>query len=161
MRMSVGENMWYDPEVKNFLMLDVTDEIPVQHTQVIDGVELVPKEDFHVTLVAAGKIAASAAQADELIAKIARYVREHSHKVAFIGLDDVRYVCRDGDEMTLIAPARVSGVEKLLEIVREMIPDARPPFLHVTLAKNTASPYGIGVHSVEDLRKYCESVQCK
>lgn len=158
MRISVGENMWHDTEVKHFLMLDVTDEIPVQHAQVVDGAELVPKEEFHVTLVAAGKIAPSAAQADELIASITRYVQENSHHVTFEGLDGVRYICRDGDEMTLIAPARVSGVEELLEIVREMIPDARPPFLHVTLAKNAASPYGIGVYSMEDLGRYCEEL---
>lgn len=48
--------------------------------------------------------------------------------------------------------------EELLEIVREMVPDARPPFLHVTLAKNAASPYGIGVHSVEDFGKYCREL---
>lgn len=156
MRINITERIWRDPEVKNYVMLDVTEDVGGQEAAVIDGTLLLPKDEYHVTLVAAGKIAGDdPRRTGELLQDLEEYLRANPDAVRFERLGDDRYVCRDGEEMTLIAPAEIVGIEGLRRVVTRHVPDYKPAFPHVTLLKNEQSPYGIGVNSTEDFQALC------
>ncbi|HMS92901.1 MAG TPA: hypothetical protein PKD28_00800 [Candidatus Saccharibacteria bacterium] len=160
-RTNITEQIWYDPEVKHYIMLDVTEQIPEQTMQVFDGTELFPKDEYHVSLVAAGKLSEDPATVAGIVDDVRSFLHDNPEAVAFQGLGDERYVCRDGDEMTLIAPARIVALDGLRGVVRRRIPEYEPAFSHVTLLKSASSPYGIGINSDSDLAAYCQKVEEK
>lgn len=152
----ITEKIWYDLEVKSYVMLDVTEEIGEQKPLKVNGIELLPKEEYHVTLVAAGKIA----DGDEkltrnLISDISKYLLSNPESVSFGGLGDERFTCHKDGETTLIAPAVIIGIEGLRKVVTSRIVNYKPAFPHVTLLKSENSLYGIGVNSQDDLEQYC------
>ncbi|MFZ1258597.1 MAG: hypothetical protein WAQ25_03950 [Candidatus Saccharimonas sp.] len=157
-RVNITENIWYDPEVKNYVMLDVTDAVGAQEARVIDGVDLLPKHEYHVTLVPAGKLGKTALEVAAIINNIESFLKQHPAVMQFQKLGTERYICRKDDEMTLIAPAVITGLDALRAIVRQRVPDYQPAFPHVTLLKSANSPYGIGINSQKDLANYCIKV---
>jgi hypothetical protein len=48
----LGQSVWYDPDSNGCIGLDVTDNIPTQAHRSIDGVLLLPKEEYHCSLAA-------------------------------------------------------------------------------------------------------------
>lgn len=161
MRSNITKKIWHDPEVKNYIMLDVTDEIPPQQMQTIDNVELLPKDEYHVSLVPASKLSEDASVVQDVVQDVTRLLRENPGVVVFEGLGEERYVCRKNGEVTMIAPAIIIGVESLRQIVRQYVPDYAPAFPHVTLLKSANSPYGIGVNSEDDLQLMCKRLGVK
>ena len=152
------QKIWRDAEGTNYIMFDVTEEVGEQQARVVDGVELLPKEEYHVSLVPAGRLSNDVTVVETVINDVRAFVRDNPNMVVFGSLDDERYVCTKGDEKTLIAPANVLGLEGLCAVVRRYVPDYAPVFSHVTLLKSANSRYGIGVNSADDLRMYCRKI---
>lgn len=157
-RQNITEKIWYDPEVKSYIMLDVTDEIVPPQPLMIDNTKLLPKDEYHCTLVPAGKLSDSPEKVARVINEVTDYLHFSPNAVRFIGLGDNYYFCKDGDEATLVAEAMIVGLVGLRKIVQQTIPDYKPAFPHITLLKNEQSLYGIGIHSAEDLKKLCKKV---
>lgn len=157
-RVNLTESIWYDPEVKNYVMLDVTGSVDKQGSQVIGGLELLPKDEYHVTLVPAGKLGKTALETSLILGGIEELLASHPGVIEFQGLGPERYICCKDDETTLIAPALITGLDALRVIVQQNVKDYSPAFPHVTLLKSANSPYGIGIHSAEDLAAYCRKL---
>lgn len=155
-RQELGSSVWYDNEGSGYVMLDITDSIPLQHERVIDGQLLTPKSEYHCTLVPVRKIVENSDQENQLIGVIQAALARKS--VIFSGLSDARYVCEKEDEMTVIAPAQLDGLEELNQVVRRISPDFTGVFAHVTLLKNENSAFGISVVSLEALAARCRKV---
>lgn len=155
MGIQLAEHIWLTPEKHNYIMLDVTGRIPPQFSLVVDGVELFPKEEYHISLVAADKITATPEESQLLVSEIAKFLRANPKGIYFEGLTKERYICRDGDEVTMIAPANIAGLNKLYGIILRYVSDYRPAVPHVTLLKSESSIYGIGIHSEADFRTLC------
>lgn len=155
MRTHLTESVWYDPDVKNYVMLDVTDAITPPTSLMIDDVELLPKDEYHCTLVPVGKLLEDDF-ARVLLGDISEYLSQNA--VEFDGLTGEYHLCRKQEEVTLIASARIVGLDGLREVVRRHVPDYQPPFPHVTLLKSANSPYGIGVNSDADYDALCRPI---
>lgn len=158
-RVHITEKIWYDPEVKNYVMLDVTDDIehPVA-TIIKPPTVLLPKDEYHCTLVAAGKLSANHDQVREVIEDIKAYLLEHPNMVTFEGIGTDYYYCCKDDESTLIVSALVTGLDGLRDVVRRTFPEYSESSPHITLLKSENSPYGIGINSPTDLNQYCERI---
>lgn len=154
MRAHLTESVWYDPDVKNYVMLDVTDAITPLTSLMIGDVELLPKDEYHCTLVPVGKLLEDDA-AGVLLDDIGEYLSQNT--VEFDGLTGDYHLCRKQGEVTLIASARIMGLDGLRE-VRRHVSDYQPPFPHVTLLKSANSPYGIGVNSDADYDALCRPI---
>lgn len=155
----LSKKIWRDAEGTNYIMLDVTDEIGSQQARTVEGVELLPKDEYHVTLVPAGKLSGDESVVELVIDEVRTFLAHNPDEVVFEELSGERYVCTKGDEMTLIAPAIVLGLDGLRGVVRRHVPDYAPTFPHVTLLKSANSRYGIGVNSVDDLQAYCRKLE--
>lgn len=154
-RIYLNERIWRDPETKNYILLDISDEIGEQQAEIVDGVELLPKNEYHITLVPAGKLSDNHEIVEVIIDDIDKFLNNNPDAITFEGLGPERYVCRDGDEMTLIARATITGQDSLRRIIQRHIPGYRPAFPHVTLLKSASSPYGIGINSLEEFGRLC------
>lgn len=100
MRAHLTESVWYDPDVKNYVMLDVTDAITPLTSLMIGDVELLPKDEYHCTLVPVGKLLEDDA-AGVLLDDIGEYLSQNT--VEFDGLTGDYHLCRKQGEVTLIA----------------------------------------------------------
>lgn len=156
MRQNITEKVWYDPDVKSYIMLDVTDDITPLESQYIEGRELLSKTEYHCSLVPAGKLSDDPDVVKQVIERVAGYLSETD--VRFQGLADTYYFCEKGAEATLIAPAIIAGIEGLTQVVRQLIPEYTPAFSHITLLKSATSEYGIGINSELDRNAYCREV---
>lgn len=156
MRQNITETIWYDPDVKNYIMLDVTDDIMPLESQYIEGRELFSKAEYHCSLVPAGKLSDDPDVVAQVIQDVTTYLTEVD--VHFKGLVEKYYICEKNAEATLIAPAIIAGVEGLTRVVRRVVPEYVPALLHVTLLKSRTSEYGIGINSAADLNAYCREV---
>lgn len=154
----ITESIWCDPEGTGYIMLDVTDQIEPPSSTVIDGVELLAKSEFHVSLVPVHKLTEDRALQRDILEDVQTYLEHTARVPEFVGLGDERYLCRDGEEVTVVASADIVGLEGLQRVVRDLLPDYRPAFPHVTLLKNAASKYGIGINSVDDLARFCQKL---
>lgn len=154
-RVNITENIWYDPDVKNYVMLDVTDIIPEQSPCIIEGIELMPKDEYHVSLVPAGRLSDDGVEVTGIIEDIQAYLAGVPEKVKLVGLSEERYFCKKEDEATMIAPAIIIGLDELCAVVRKRVPTYNSIFPHVTLLKSTNSQYGISIKSKGDLMSYC------
>lgn len=157
-RQNITEKIWYDSEVKNSIMLDVTEDVPEQKSRIINGVTLHPKDEYHCTLVPVGKLSENPAKITRIIEDVTDYLRFNPDAVRFIGLADSFYVCNDEAEVTLIAEATIVGLNRLRKIVQQTIPEFKPVLPHATLLKSESSQYGIGIYSTMDLKKMCKKV---
>lgn len=155
----ISEKVWRDVEGTNYIMLDVTKEVGVQHTRTIDGIELFPKDEYHVTLLPASKLSDDPDIVESIVGDVRVFFDEHPHRVVFERLGDERYVCTKDEEMTLIAPAIVVGLDSLRQIVQRRMPGYAPAFPHVTLLKSANSQYGIGVNSQQDFAERCRKLE--
>ena len=158
-RVNITEKIWYDPQVKNYVMLDVTEDIERPKPITLDSqIVLEPKDEYHCTLVAAGKLSSDQDAVRELIADISDYFQSDPNAVQFNGLGPDYYVCHKGDESTLIVSAVIIGLDGLRDIVRKKFPGYGESIPHITLLKSENSQYGIGINSPADLSKYCEKI---
>lgn len=139
-------------------MLDVTSDIEPLRPINIGGFELLPKEEYHVTLVPTRKLTSEIAVQREIVESVRAYLQGATGELKFEGIGEDRYLCRDGEEATLIAPAYVSGLDGLRRVVGGIVADYAPAFPHVTLLKNADSKYGIGINSEEDLQRLCRKL---
>lgn len=149
----LAPNIKYYLDIKGTVMLDITDDItPAQSTE-INGVMLYPKSEYHCTLFVLRKSGITPEYEQEIINGIRTYLE--THLIRFISLKPEHYVCSEGDEQTLIAPVELEGFDELYQVVKRNIPDLPRQFLHVTLLKNEASRYGIGIASQAELEARC------
>lgn len=157
----LARNVVYDPEVKGYIMYDATACIPELPSITIDGVEVFPKEEYHVSLVAARKAAQQNPEQEAAIVRlVSEYLRRPGNALEWDGLTGEYYLCHKLNEQgemqfTVVAGAAIIGLEGLQRMLRHhfSIPPSQP---HVTLLKSANSPYGIGVNSADDLANYCE-----
>jgi hypothetical protein len=162
-KQELSDGVWYDPEGTGYIMLDTTAVIPPQEPRMIDGVRLLPKDEYHCSLVAARKLADGDRDLEARIVKdTVEYLRTHT--VGFVGMTGNYYLCQktndDGEiEKTIIGGVEIRGIEGLRAILRRRTPEYQPPFPHVTLLKSANSLYGIGVNSEESLRAYCTRLE--
>ncbi len=157
-RQYIAETIWHDPEVKNYFMLDVTNTIPAQIPKSFEGIELLPKDEYHCTLVAPNKITDSLDDQAEIERSVTAYFMANPDAVQFDGLTDRLYVCREDGEMTLVAEARILGLDGLRRCIQSIVPEYKAILPHVTLLKSQNSPYGIGIHSADDLANLCVQI---
>ncbi len=158
-RVNLTEHIWYNPSVKNYVMLDITDSIGTQSEMMVEGVTLVPKDEYHCSLVPAGKLGDTPQEVAAIIEDVRQHLEAHRDDIHFEGLGHERYLCEKNGEYTLIAPAIITGLSALRQAVCARIPDYQPPFPHVTLLKSVNSQYGIGINSERDLATYCRQIQ--
>jgi hypothetical protein len=157
-RQNITDKIWRDPDGSGYFMLDVTGQIPPQAAATINGVGLLSKDEYHVSLVPVSKISEGEVM-NKLDTMLVDYFQKNPDWVRFEGITNERYLCRKDDEATVIAPARVIGLEALRSVVRQFVPDYLPAFPHVTLLKSRATERGISVNSAEDLDRYCKRLE--
>lgn len=155
MKTSLSHNIWYDADGTYYVVLDVTQQIGTLSLQIINGVELIPKDEYHVSLVPTSRLTDDLAVREVLIADIEELLRQNPDVVQFESLGTERYFCQKDDEATLIATATVTGLERLAVTVRNRFPEYEVPFAHVTLLKSAKSEYGVGINSRAELEEYC------
>lgn len=155
-KQDLSKKIWYDPDENGYIGLDVTADIPPQTKQSIDGVELLPKNEYHCSLIAVRQYTDDREQEQY----IANAVRDFlaNHELRFVSLSRERYVCRKEDRMTTITPVIIEGIDEFRDFVRTIIPGYQTPFSHVTLLKSEATPFGIGINSMDELRQYCKKL---
>ena len=147
--------VWYDPEGSGYVMLDVTDNITPLNPIKIEGQKLLPKSEYHCSLVAARKLANDKISEQEIIELVRKFLV--GKIIQFESLGKELYVCRKGEEVTVIARAQIIGIEDLRREIRKFIPDYAP-FPHVTLLQSENSRYGIGVNSPQKFAEYCQKL---
>lgn len=151
----IGQGVWYDAVNTGYIGLDVTAQIPPQKMCTAERIELFPKDEYHCSLVAVRKYVDP--EEEQSVADVVKdYLREHD--LRFAGLGDERYLCRKDDRATIVAPARIDGIDEFFGFIKKLIPDYAPPFIHVTLLKSETTEHGISVNSIEDLHQYCEEL---
>lgn len=154
-------HVWYDPDVKGYIMFDATQHIPDMPPITVDGIELLPKNEYHVSLVAARKAAAqNAAQEAAIVRLVEDYLGRPDAGLSWGGLTGEYYLChkpgQSGElQHTVLAGASIIGLTGLQRMLRHHFGIA-PSHPHVTLLKSANSAYGIGVNSADDLALYCE-----
>lgn len=155
MRRYLSPNVWYDSAGTYYVVLDVAQQIGVVKSRMINGVELFPKAEYHVSLVATKHLTDDIATREALIADIREFLLQNPTAVQLESIGTERYFCQKGSDSTLIAPVSVAGMDRLAAVVRERLPDFEVPYLHVTMLKNAESEYGIGIKSRDKLEEYC------
>lgn len=162
-RQELGNGVWYDPEAKGYIMLDVTGSVATQHPRTIDDTILLPKSEYHCSLAAVRKLANEDREVEaKLVDDVKRYLGNNA--VEFAGMTGDYYFCQKTNdageiESTVIGGVTIIGLDGLRALLREKIPEYQPPFPHVTLLKSANSKFGIGVNSQEDLRTYCRKLE--
>lgn len=149
----LGQKVWHEPEGTGYIMLDVTDNIKPFDPLEIDGQKLLPKSEYHCSLVAARKLVNNEISEDELVGVVRKFLQKKT--IRFNSLTKELFVCRKDGEVTVIAGAEVIGLEALRAKLKRIIPDYSPLFPHVTLLKSANSQYGIGINSEAELENYC------
>lgn len=129
-------------------------EIP--ETIVAEGVELVRRPAFHVSLVCMGRIGAAAYVAD-IVRDFCEYVAEHPITLeAFTG--EFRFVT-EGEKRTLVAMCTVSNIEGFFEHIRSTYGLAvEAPPTHVTLYTLGGGP-GVFLTSQKDISELTVKVE--
>ncbi|QQS21697.1 hypothetical protein IPM09_04230 [Candidatus Saccharibacteria bacterium] len=165
-RQELGRDVWYDGGLKGYAMLDVTHSVPAISPLVIDGTELLPKEEYHVSIAKLRALArGDAAKEAELVTFLQEYFAEQDHEFRWAGLTGDYYVCRKPNQagetqMTLIGSVEIVGLRALERAMRDRFdPAIRLSQPHVTLLKSTNSPYGIGINSADDLASLCTPIE--
>lgn len=153
-RQELGKGVWYDPEGTGYIMYDLTDQlIPLKPVTIGDQL-LLPKTEFHCSLVAARKVSQEELAVEAtIVERVQNYLGERS--LRFVNLTGDYYHCQKDGESTVIAGVHIEGLDELRVLVREVVPDYEPPFPHVTLLKSENSEYGIGVNSAQALATLC------
>ncbi len=155
-KQDLGQNVWYEPDVNGYISLDVTDYIPPQEQQTIDDVLLLPKNEYHCSLVAVRRYAKDLMEEQQIADAVRDYLSTHS--IHFVGLGGERYLCRKDDRTTIIGPVEVAGLNDLWTFVATIIPQYQLPFSHVTLLKSEATEFGIGINTMPELDQLCKKL---
>ncbi len=151
----IGKGVWHAGDT-GYIGLDLTVDIPHQEARTVEGTALLPKDEYHCSLVAVRKYINDPAEEQRVADGVKDYLREHD--LHFSGLGNERYLCRKDDRVTIVAPLRVDGIDEFFAFIQTLIPDYLSPFLHVTLLKSEKTEHGISVNSMEDLHRYCEKL---
>jgi hypothetical protein len=149
----LGKGVWHDPVNTGYIGLDLTAGIPSQEMRTVEGTELSPKKEYHCSLVAVRKYIEDPTREQSIVNAVKGYLRKHD--LRFAGLGDERFLCRKEDRVTIVAPIRIDGIEQFCAFVQTLIPEYRPPFIHVTLLKSETTEHGISLNSTEDLGRFC------
>lgn len=152
-KLDMGNNIFYHPDEKGYIMFDLTRYIPLQTSRIVNGVNLLPKNEYHCSLVAIERYFEDKEEALRVVDSIKTYLQ--THELQFIELGQERYICTRDERTTLVAPVSISGIEKFQAFVGSLIPGFDPPFSHITLLKSEATEFGIGINSIDELRRYC------
>lgn len=153
----LGQKVWYDPEGTGYVMLDVTSFIKPLEPMEIDGQKLLPKSEYHCSLLAARKVANDKVSEEQLVGVVKIFLKNKT--ISFESLvENELYVCRKEGQVTVIASATIVGLDELHQEIKQLIPDYAPLFPHVTLLKSENSQYGIGINSQVDFENLCEKV---
>ena len=151
----IGKGVWHTDDT-GYIGLDLTADIPSEEMRTVEGIALIPKGEYHCSLVAVRKYIDDPKEEQRVADAVKDYLREHD--LHFAELSDERYLCRKDDRVTIVAPVRVDGIDEFFGFIQTLIPDCLLPFLHVTLLKSETAEHGISVNSVEDLHRYCEKL---
>lgn len=155
----IGKSVWHADDT-GYIGLDVTADIPAQELHTVDGIALIPKDEYHCSLVAVRKYVDPEGEQpvaeQRIVDAVTGFLREHD--LHFAGLGDERYLCRKDDRVTIVAPVSIDGISEFVAFIQTLIPEYRPPFLHVTLLKSQTMKHGISINSMEDLHRYCEKL---
>lgn len=127
--------------------------MPPQETRTIEGAKLSPKKEYHCSLVAVRKYTDDPIMEQSIVNAVKGYLRKHD--LRFAGLVNERYLCCKEDRMTIVAPARIDGIEEFCAFIQTLIPEYRPPFIHVTLLKSETTEHGISLNTADDLHRFC------
>jgi hypothetical protein len=152
-KLDLGNHISYDPEEKGYVMFDLTSYVPTQAKQIVDGIELFPKNEYHTSLVAIERYIQNKDEALKVVFSIKAYLE--THDLEFVGVGQERYVCKRDERTTVIAPVTIKGIEEFRSFVSSLIPGYDPPFSHITLLKSKATEFGIGINSMDELHQYC------
>ena len=161
-RQELGQQVWYDADTKGYAMLDVTKYIPPLQSVEVEGVTLLPKHEYHVSIANLRGIAGENPEIEpKMVWFMQAYLADPAHQLEWKGLTGAYYLCQkpnaEGDmQRTLIGAVEIAGLAALERAMRQRfampITLSRP---HVTLLKSANSPYGIGVNSPKDLAQLC------
>ena len=149
----LGKGVWHDPVNTGYIGLDLTAIIPSQETRTVEGTKLGPKTEYHCSLVAVRKYTADPTREQAIVEAVKGYLR--THDLRFAGLGDERFLCRKEDRATIVAPIRIDGIDQFCAFIQTLIPDYRPPFIHVTLLKSETTEHGVSLNSPADLHRFC------
>lgn len=160
-RQDLGKNVWYDPSIKGYAMVDITPHIPTLEPLVVDGVELFPKTEYHVSLANVRAIAGGDMDLESrVVSDIAACLVDGAVSLTWGGFTGDVYVCKkpnaDSDmQVTVVAGVWLLGLDVLQAMMRQRARVEISTAPHVTLLKSANSPYGIGVNNADDLAAYC------
>jgi|GEM_PF-4768911 len=149
----------YDSDTKGYIMLDVGRVIPELRSTEKNGVKLLPKAEFHCSIVAARDLSDGNPELEALIVETTK-ASLHRVPIKVTGLSGAYYICKetkDGDatQTTVIGGLETSSLDDLHKSLQKIVPTYQPFIPHVTLLKSQNSKYGIGVNSQTDLEKLC------
>lgn len=150
----IAPHNWYS-HTTGMVLLDLNGVVEKVKPQIIDGIELVPKEEYHTTLVSVRREISNPKQEAHFIRNLSEFLIQNPVELSVIGLE--RYLCRKGDEATVIAPVHLFGEHALKSFVKQYIP-GYDPFYHVTLLKSEHTEHGIRVSSPIDLQERCRKL---
>jgi hypothetical protein len=156
-KQNLGKNIWYDPDENGYIGLDVTVSIPPQEVRNIEGTTLLPKDEYHCSLVAIRRYTDDRKKEQTIADEVKGYLQ--THDLQYVGLGEDRYLCHKDDRMTIVGPVEIDGIDLLRAFIKTLIPDYQPPFSHVTLLKSEATEFGIGINSMDDLAQYCQKIE--
>ena len=152
----IGKGVWHDPVDTGYIGLDLTARIPAQAMQTVGGIALLPKDEYHCSLVDVRHHIEGQGVEQYIADAVKNFLR--THDLRYLGLGDERYLCRKQDRVTIVAPVQIEGIDQFAAFIQTLIPEYRTPFLHVTLLKSEMTEYGISLNSVDDLHSYCEKL---
>jgi hypothetical protein len=155
-KQDLSKKVWYDPDANGYIGLDVSDDIPAQTKLTIESTELLPKSEYHSSLVAIRRYVDDREEEQSIADAVKGYLQ--SHDLRYVGLGDERYLCRKDNKMTVVAPVKIDGIDELRKFIKTRIPDYQPPFSHVTILKSEATEFGVPINSMGELVQYCEKL---
>lgn len=156
-KQALSKNVWYDPDSNGYIGLDVTNSIPVQTTWTVEDTVLLPKNEYHCSLVAIRHYIDDVEQERSFVYAVHDFL--YTHSLRCVSLSDKRYLCRKGDRMTIVAIVEIEGIDEFRTFIKTLIPKYEPPFPHVTLLKSNATKFGIALNSTEEFIQYCEKYE--
>lgn len=155
-RQDLGNGVWHDAVNTGYIGLDLTPVIPPQDVRIVEGTRLSPKQEYHCSLVAVRKYIDDPITEHSIVNAVKGYLRDH--ELRFGGLGDARYLCRNEDRVTIVAPVQIHGIDEFCAFVQTLIPKYQPPFIHVTLLKSETTQHGISLNTMDDLHRFCTTL---
>lgn len=147
----IAPHTWYSHTTGSVLH-DVSRAVEPLEPMVVEGIELLPKQEFHTTLVSARRELHTQKREAHFIHDLREFLAYNPVELRTI--TNERYFCQKENEASVIAPVCLFGDVGLKSFVRKFIPQY-DPFYHVTLLKSEETEHGIRISSRDDLNDRC------